>query len=227
MRYWPGYYTDRHGREAVTFVSDGRASIQTTIRGVLFEGDNMDDLGALSGEPPAEPFAFREGGLCDCLLEWAEPLPVVVRGEGTRAGTLHCALHLGDFPGSELADQTFRAVLRLDGRDYPAGDDCDSYESALHEIQRNLPSGVRIKACVSCAWSDYPPGACALMGDLACFRDAKDAYRRVTGKQGPNGIFTCLEQRTEFVQETWVCEQFEDRVGDVGYRGAFPAPRWP
>ncbi|MEX3102119.1 MULTISPECIES: DUF6304 family protein [unclassified Streptomyces] len=224
MRYWPGHYTDRHGRETVVFVSDG-SDIRTTIRGVLFEGDTMDDLGALSGEPPAEGFTFREGGLYDCLLEWSEPLPLIVEGDGTRAGTLHCTLQLGDLAGSALADQDFRAVLHHAGHDYPA-DGCDDFEAALHEIQRTLPSGVRIKACVSCAWSDYPPGACALMGDLACFRDAKDAYLRVTGKQGPNGIFACLDQRSGFVQETWLCEQFENRVGDVGYRGAFPAPRW-
>lgn len=228
MRYWPGHYTDRRGREAVVFVSDGRARIRTTVRGVVFEGDSMDDLGALSGEPPEGMFTFLEDGtLCSCLLEWQEPLPVTVEGEGTRAGALHCALRMGDrvSDGFAVDEQTLSVFLRLDGREYPAEGVHHDFESALHEIQRRLPSGTRVKACVACAWSDYSPAGTGLMGSLACFRDAKDAYRRVSGKHGPDGIFACWESLTEFVQETWVCEEFEERVGNPGYRGAFPYPQ--
>ncbi|MHC5907635.1 DUF6304 family protein [Streptomyces sp. S6] len=229
VRHWPGHYTDRHGREAVVFVSDGRARIRTTIRGVPFEGDRMDDLCALSGEPLGEAFTFAGGALRSCLLEWQEPLPVTVEGEGTRAGALHCTLRLGDphpdRPGIDV--QELDVFLRLDGRDHPAEGVHHDFESALHEIQRRLPAGTRVKACVACAWSDYHPFGSPLMGGLACFRDAKDTYRRVTGKDGPDNIFDSWDLRTEFVQETWVCEEFEDRAGNPGYRGAFPFPhRW-
>ncbi|MET8975230.1 DUF6304 family protein [Streptomyces sp. NPDC004539] len=230
MRYWPGHYTDRHGREPVVFVSDGRASIRTTIRGVVFEGDSMDDLGAVSGEPPELPFTFMEdGALCACVLEWQEPLPVTVDGDGTRAGALHCTLRMGDLaaPGSRgaIEFQTLSVFLRLDGHDHPAPEGLHDIESALHEIQRRLPPGTRVRACVACAWSDYSPAGSGLMGGLACFRDAKDAYRRVRGKHGPDGIFAVWDRLTEFVQETWVCGEFEERVGNPGYRGAFPYPR--
>jgi hypothetical protein len=56
----PGRYTDRHGAEEIVFESDGRELIRTTIRGVLFENDSIDDLGALSGEPPEQAFSFVE-----------------------------------------------------------------------------------------------------------------------------------------------------------------------
>jgi len=225
VRYWPGHYTDRHGREAVVFVSDGHERIRTTIRGVVFEGGGMDGLGALSGEPPPESFTFLEDGtLCSCLLEWQEPLPVTVEGEGTRAGALHCALRMGDRApdGFAVDGQELSVFLRLDGRDHPAEGVHHDMEGALHEIQRGLPSGTRIRACIACAWSDYNPIGSGLMGALACFRDAKDTYRRATGK---DDIFACWDLRTEWVQETWVCEEFEQRVGNPGYRGAFPYPR--
>jgi hypothetical protein len=89
----PGRYTDRHDTEEIVFESDGRKLIRTTIRGVRFESDSMDDLGALAGEPPEQRFSFFDGALCSCLLEWEVPIPVEVRGSGVRAGG--CAVRCG------------------------------------------------------------------------------------------------------------------------------------
>ncbi|WP_328676946.1 DUF6304 family protein [Streptomyces sp. NBC_00343] len=227
-RFWPGRYTDRHGTEVVVFESDGRESIRTTIRGVRFEGDSMDDLGALGGEPPEAPFAFFDGALCSCLLEWEVPLSVAVEGQGVRTAVLDCALRLGDpaGPGRGLDAETLTTTLRLDGHEYRDAEGHDDFEDALNEVQRRLPPGTRLKACVSCAWSDYHPAGHGLMAGLACFRDAKDLYRQVDGKHGPRGIFTAWQEHTESVQETWLCEEFEDRAGHAGYRGAFPARPW-
>lgn len=224
---WPGRYTDRHGSQELVFESDGRETIRTAIRGVPFEGDSMDDLGALGGEPPEAGFAFFDGALRSCLLEWEIPLPVDVEGvegHGIRAAVLHCALRLGDpaGPGRGLDEETLTTTLRLDGREYRNADGQDDFEDALHEIQRRLPPGTRLRACIACAWSDYSPLGHSLMTGLACFRDVKDAYLRVEGKQGPHGIFALWPEHTEFVQETWLCEEFAHRGSGSGYRGPFP-----
>ncbi|MFF8672770.1 DUF6304 family protein [Streptomyces sp. NPDC015242] len=221
----PGRYTDRHGAQDVVFESDGRELIRTTIRGVRFEGESMDALGALSGEPPAEMFRFLDGDLCSCLLEWEVPLRVDVAGRDTRAGVLRCALRLGDpgpAPHRGLDEQSLTVALRLDGHTYggPAGH--DDFEAALYDIQHRLPPGARLRACVACAWSDYSPAGHGLMAGLACFRDAKDRYRRVDGKHGPHGIFALWPERTEQVQETHLCGEFEPRGAHGGYRGPFP-----
>jgi hypothetical protein len=42
----------------------------------------------------------------------------------------------------------------------------------------------------------------------------------------PHGILTIWPLHTEFVQETWLCEQFEHRTSDRGYRGLFPFRGW-
>lgn len=217
---WPGRYTDRHGSEEIVVESDGRELIRTTIRGVRFEGETMDTLGALTGEPPEPAFTFTDGDLFDCLVEWGLTMPVDVAGQGERIATVHCALQLG-YP---MAGEHLTVTLRLDGHDYTAGPLYD-FEEALHEIGRALPRAARLKACISCVWSDYHPVGHAIMTGLACFRGVKDIYRRCDGKKGPNGILTIWPRRTEFVQETWVCEQFEHRTSDLGYRGRFPYPR--
>ncbi|WP_210571807.1 DUF6304 family protein [Streptomyces sp. GESEQ-4] len=225
MQRLPGRYTDRHGSEEIVFETDGRELIRTTIRGVRFEGDTMDDLGALSGEPPEQPFSFFDGALCSCLLEWEVPIPVEVRGSGVRPGLLRCALRLGDPAGPRrgLDEEALTTTLHLDGYEFRNAAGQDDFEDALHEIQRKLPRAARLKACVSCAWSDYSPVGHSLMAGLACFRDVKERYRLVEGKHGPRGIFAIWGDLTEFVQETWLCDQFEHRATG-GYRGPFPYP---
>ncbi|MET7735394.1 DUF6304 family protein [Streptomyces sp. NPDC005402] len=213
---WPGRYTDRHGTEEIVFESDGRELIRTTIRGVRFEGGTMDTLGALPGELPEPGFTFVEGDLFACLLEWGQTMPVEVAGQGERVATVHCAMRLGHpTDGEELT-----VTLRLDGHEFRATH--PDFEEALHEIGRDLPRSVRLKACIACAWSDYHPVGHGMMTGLACFRDAKDVYRQCDGKYGPHGILTIWSRRTEFVQETWLCERFEHRTSDRGYRGPFP-----
>ncbi|WP_328751524.1 DUF6304 family protein [Streptomyces sp. NBC_00285] len=224
LQRWPGRYTDRHGTEEIVFESDGRELIRTTIRGVVFESESMDDLGALNGEPPEQAFAFFDGGLCSCLLEWQVPMPVEVQGSGVRPGVLHCALRLGGpaGPGRGLDAETLAVTLRLDGREYRNADGQGWFEEALVDIQRKLPPGDRLRACISCAWSDYNPVGSGFMAGLACFRDTKDRYRQVSGKHGPTGIFALWQDLTEFVQETWLCPEFEHRGSHKGYRGSFP-----
>ncbi|WP_427918973.1 DUF6304 family protein [Streptomyces sp. cg40] len=223
---WPGRYTDRYGAEDLVFESDGRELIRTTIRGVRFEGDSMDDLGALGGEPPEAPFAFFDGALCSCLLEWEVPVSVTAEGQGVRTAVLDCSLRLGGpaGPGRGLDAETLTTALRLDGHEYRSTKGHDVFENALNELQRRLPPGIRLRSCVACAWSDYSPFGNGLMAGLACFRDVKDRYRLVDGKHGPTGIFELWDEHTEFVQETWLCGEFEHRSGNAGYRGAFPAP---
>lgn len=215
---WPGRYTDRHGTEEIVFESDGRELIRTTIRGVRFEGPTMDSLGAQTGEPPEPAFTFLDGDLWSCLLEWELTVPVEAAGRPGRLATVHCAVRL-QYP---TETENLTVTLTLDGHEYRATH--LDFEDALNEIANALPGRARLRTCLSCAWSDYSPGTHGMMTGLACFRDAKDAYRRCDGKHGPDGIFAIWPRRTELVQETWLCEEFEHRTADRGYRGPFPYP---
>ncbi|MFE6170636.1 DUF6304 family protein [Streptomyces sp. NPDC056464] len=227
MRRWSGRYTDRHGSEEIVLETDGRETIRTTIRGVRFEGETMDTLGALSGEPPLDAmFTFLDGDLCACLLEWGLTMPVEVEGQGERVATLHCALRLGNPAGTGgLDEEHLTLTLGLDGRAHRTTHPTYDFEDGLHEIALALPPDTRLKACVACAWSDYHPVGHGMMSGLACFRDAKDVYRQCDGKKGPRGILTIWPQHTEFVQETWLCDQFEHRTSTWGYRSEFPFRR--
>ena len=56
------------------------------------------------------------------------------------------------------------------------------FEDALVGIQRQLPPDTVLKACISCAFSDYHPAGSGLSAILACSRDNKAAYLQVSGK---------------------------------------------
>jgi hypothetical protein len=137
---------------------------------------------------------------------------------------LRCALRLGDPAGPRhgLDEQTLTTALPLDGHEFRNADGQGDIECALCDVQRKLPRAARMKACISCAWSDYNPAGNGFMAGLACFRDTKDRYLQVDGKHGPTGIFALWQDLTEFVQETWLCPEFEHRGRHGGYRGPFP-----
>lgn len=79
-----------------------------------------------------------------------------------------------------------------------------------------MPEGVFIKACINCRYSDYSPYGHGLFGCMTCFRNIKAEYLKVTTKQE----FWSLHGRQDrFVQETYLCGEFERRIPGTGYRG--------
>jgi hypothetical protein len=106
-------------------------------------------------------------------------------------------------------------TLRVGNEEFVSPGSSGWFEDEMLELQKLLPEGY-IRSCIHCAFSDYSPHGHGLFGGLACFRDAKDAYRSVDGKQS---LFELWDARTEYVQETHVCEQFERREPGAGYRG--------
>jgi hypothetical protein len=74
-----------------------------------------------------------------------------------------------------------------------------------------------LKNCYGCAFSDYSPYGNDTFGTLICFRDCKSAYTAVTGKVGLLELLS--RDRGLTVQETYLCDQFEERKKGTGYRG--------
>lgn len=218
---WMGRYQDRRGREQIAFGNDG-TELSVVIRGVRFTGDDFDDLRPPGGLSDRALFTLAGESLCACELEWTVPVPVIVTGTGTVGGSLECHLRLGaprESPRGGIDAEELTLVLRF-GRslchtERPHG----WFEDALEDLHRQMPPGTFIKACICCAWSDCSPAGSPLFGGLACFRDNKDGYRQVRKK---SDLFNIWQSRTEYVQETYLCDEFEPRGPYPGYRGSFP-----
>ncbi len=90
------------------------------------------------------------------------------------------------------------------------------FEDELLEIQKQLPSGTCMRACINCLYSDYSPYGHGLFGSMMCFRNLKTEYLRVKSKSDFWGVHDRYE---EMVQETYFCDEFEPRTPGTGYRG--------
>ena len=106
--------------------------------------------------------------------------------------------------------------LRLGGRAFRSCGRSGWFEDEMLDVQNQLLPGAHLRACITCAYSDYGPVGHGLFGGLACFRDHKAEYRAVRSKAD---LFRIWGTMTGFVQETYLCPQFERRQPGTGYRG--------
>lgn len=215
MARYPAQYTDQHGTEQTHIDNDGD-TLRMTLRGVEFSGSMFDDFehNAATTKDQLSSFTFYGRALCACTLEWDMPISVNTP-QGLTLGALSTRLELGAPLANRLERQTVQLTLRFNGQTVNSAQRAD-FEYALVDIQKNLTPDVWMVNCFGCAFSDYNPIGAGNFGCLACFRDCKDAYRAIGGKAE---LFALWDSRTEFVQETHVCAQFERRKPGTGYRG--------
>ena len=211
MHRYPAVYSDARGDEEIVLASDGR-SLAMVVRGVSVEGTSLDDFEPTGVPTPAQHgrLRWRHGALFDFTLSWSMPLPVLVHDQ-VEPARLEAVFWIG--PSASGAAQRTTLVLSHRGaRVEGAGD----FEAGLLAIQRQLPEGTRLRACIGCRWSDYSPAGSPDFGGMLCFRGAQALYRQVTGK---HGLLDILDQHTALVQETHCCEDFAPRPPGTGYRG--------
>lgn len=213
---WITRYRDRGGQEVTTIVKEGR-SLLMVVRGVEFRGDDFDSFEPANvTDPKLSGFRLSNGILCSCVLEVDFPVPIR-SSDGDINGLLTMTLDKGDPTWDGKIDrQELRLKLKLGEEMFVSRRKSGWFEDELLDIQKQLPSQEYMKACINCAFSDYSPYGHGLSGDLACFRDNKQAYLLVSSK---NGLFAIWNTMTEFVQETYLCGEFRRRKPGAGYRG--------
>jgi hypothetical protein len=214
---YPARYTDRHGEERTTIVNDGE-SLTIVVRGVRFRGSDFDCFEPLGVSDPAElsSFRFLRGSLGFCTIEADVPLPLVTPARLVD-GLLTFELTLGEpLPTNQMDPNRLKLVLVVNERTYASRGTSGWFEGEMLDLQRQLPAGTFMRACINCAFSDYSPYGHGLFGCLACFRGNKVGYRAVAGK---DDLFDVWDTMTEYVQEPHLCPEFERREPGTGYRG--------
>lgn len=214
---WPVRYSDHNGIEESQIFSDGK-NLKLMLRGINFSGTDFDSL---SPEKEAniamlKSFSLHESCLCDCKLECVIKLPVQVRGNIIE-GDLLILLELGSPTHRGMLDkEDLRLTLQYDTERLISSGASGWFEDELLEIQKLLPNDVFMKACINCAYSDYSPYGHGLFGWMMCFRNLKQEYLQVKSK---DDFFRIQEQFDRLVQETYLCNEFERRKMQTGYRG--------
>ena len=161
-------------------------------------------------------FRLQQNALCSCVIDAEIPVPVVTP-HGTVMGVLAFRLELGDpAPNGGIDREHLTLRLRFGDRDLTSRGWSGWFEDELADLQKQMPEGEYLKACINCAFSDYSPSGHGLFGGLACFRGNKAGYKAVTAKRV---LFQIWGTMTGFVQETHLCPEFERRAPGTGYRG--------
>jgi hypothetical protein len=210
-------YTDRFGQEFTSIANDG-ATLSMVVRGVEFKGTDFDSLEPVAGTEPDRLASFtpQGGSLCSCVIEADIPIPVATPG-GVEEGVLTARLELGNpAPNGGLDREHLTLELRVGGWAFRSSGRSGWFEDEMLDVQNQLPPGTHLRACITCAYSDYSPVGHGLFGGLACFRDNKAEYLAVRSKAD---LFRIWGTMTGFVQETYLCPQFERRQPGTGYRG--------
>ncbi|MBK9031487.1 MAG: hypothetical protein IPL61_09155 [Myxococcales bacterium] len=214
---YPARYRDAHGGEDTAITNDG-ATLRMVVRGVAWSGRDFDTLSP-APETPADrlaSFAVHDGCLCQCEIACDIP-QTVVDADGASAATLTLELGLGA-PAHNGGIDDVRVRLTLAwARGRVAGSGRSGwFEDELLEIQRQLPVGAYVRACINCLYADYSPSGHGLFGDMACFRNVKAEYLAVRSKKA---FWPVLARAERSVQETYHCDEFARRVAGTGYRG--------
>jgi hypothetical protein len=238
----PAIYRDRSGEEATILFNDGKL-LRLAIRGIEFSGSGFTSL-----DPPADAtpqqltsFTFFLGALCAFTLDCTFPLSMMV--SDTRIDSqLHIHVELGDpiattslrigrlapatptepahwveeqrIPHPEILRLTLAyhdETIRSSGKDR-----YNTFDEQLSELWTKLSPNAYAHCCHTCAFSDYRPEGSGEFGNLACFRDNKAEYRKVKNKRD---IFQIWPTMTEYVQETFLCPEYERRMPGMGWRG--------
>lgn len=214
---YPAKYSDKFGEVTTTIHNDGE-TLQINLRGVEFSGKWFDDFEAeqTTSTESLKAFPSEQRELSDCTLEWEMPL-AIVSNEGEVSGTLLAYLKLGALRQNRgLEKISLLLKLRYAEQLISSRGFSGLFECELLDIQKALPSGLSLKCCFGCAYSDYSPYGQAIFGTMACFRNSKAKYLSVTDKFD---LFEIWDTASYPVQETYLCPEFEIRKSGTGYRG--------
>jgi hypothetical protein len=212
----PAIYRDEHGQVPTEIVIDDR-ELRLMVRGVEFSGLDFDMLEPKPGSDPTRcgEFTLQSGSLVSCEIESTMPILVAV-GDATQ----ECSLHLRiEVPRAEPKVWNWAKAfltLTMGDKTFSSAGHSGHFESEMLDIQRQLPDGTYLKACINCAYSDYSPAGQDMTG-MMCFRRHKAAYLSVVGKRDMFRV--TAEAKPEYVQEFHLCPEFERRRPGSGYRG--------
>jgi hypothetical protein len=229
MRF-PALYSDVHGTISSEIISDGQ-QLTIELDGIRFTGHSFDDLSPIRAKkmpilPPR--FNFHQNRLAACKIHCSIPMRLVL-SENSFPIQLQLRIYLGTAaPHGGLDHESIIAKFlcpkddsTLITRFYGTIDNVIT--DLLHQMSRKYKEVSQeesfppfLKCCYCCAYSDYFPGGWGLFGELFCFRNCKAQYLAVKSK---DDLFAIWDQNSGSTQEIWLCDEFEPRQPNTGYRG--------
>ncbi len=209
-------YRDEFGEETTTIFNDGE-TLSVILREVKFTGTDFHDLHILESTPLSKQNLFNLSSNALCGYSFDCDIPVwCVSKEQTFEIILHAHIECGK-PGKDnhILNEVLLLTIEYEGKVYQSDGKnlYSTFDEQLTILKSNLPDEIYLKICWNCAFADYFPGGSGMFGNLACFRDIKDDYRKVKDKKTLTDLW---DKYTDDVQEIDLCNEFEKRQPGIG-----------
>lgn len=227
-------YTDKKGSVNTIilnkFNEDSNFCLFLEINGVNFQGSSFDDFEIIDKENyssaqlkrftlnklnyhNSEDFVLE---LCNCTLEILIPVQIIeINNNKVLQIELKMELKLGkpkENGGIDFEHAIF--CLRIENEQFKSED--DMIETGLENLQNQFESKYAFKNCFGCLYSDYSPYGNEFFGSMQCFREKKEAYLNANNKMD---YISLADEGFIVVQETYLCDEFKQRIKNTGYRG--------
>ena len=209
-------YRDARGEEISKIKNSGK-TLSVLLRGVRFSGEDFDSLSPLNGSTGyfLKEFDLHQECLCCCRFVITIPT-IIIEGGSEFVLDLVATIELGrPSPKGGLESESVSISLFHPKGEIRSLGSSGWFEDELLDIKRGLPEGSSLKSCIGCAYSDYSPFGHGLFGDMLCFRNLKEEYSMVKSK---DDLWPLHDRFDRFVQETYLCDEFEVRPPNTGYR---------
>lgn len=217
MQIYPAKYSDNNGEEITTIRNDWKV-LRMNVRGIEFCGNDFDSfyIEEENDNSKLDTFTFAQDCLCDCKISFEMPLEIIVEEE-TIIGVLSVFIELGKPNEKGWTDRNdVLLVLKYQNKVFRSKGTSEWFEDELLDIQKQLPQNHNLKCCFGCAFSDYSVYGHSFFGSMMCFRNIKEVYKKIFDKKA---FMEIMENHVGWVQETYLCEEFEIRKAGAGYRG--------
>lgn len=213
MTIIPTTYIDKTGSVETTITNDGEV-LTLVVDNIEFKSKFYDDFAfATTGNKP-ERFSLNiYNELTDCRLLCQVPLTLLRNGEDFKT-ILTVDLEL-NAPAADDYKTNAIFSLTIENKQITTNK-VQLFEGGLAALQELLPKNCKLKCCYGCSFSDYGVYGQGFFGTMLCFRNIKDKYLSVCDKDSYMDI---MNDNDRFVQETYLCGDFQVRTKGTGYRG--------
>ncbi|KZS39716.1 hypothetical protein AWE51_08680 [Aquimarina aggregata] len=219
-------YKDRFGEEKIEVVNDFE-TLSFQLGNLKFKSNTFDfELENYQNysKDQLQRFTFNKipylnGGycydLCNCEFTFFIPISILsIKNQKIIERELVVSLELGkSLKNGSLDKIDLQMSIELDSKIYKAkGMD---FEHLANNLLHQFKGFYRFKNCFGCQFSDYSVYGQDIFGTMLCFKNQKKEYNEVKSKEA----YLDLEREDKVVQEIFLCEEFEVRQGNTGYRG--------
>ncbi|WP_075342065.1 DUF6304 family protein [Tenacibaculum agarivorans] len=226
LAIYKGVYRDKKGSHQIKIYNDYEF-LSFQLGQFKFEGTSIDDFELLDydkySSEELERFSFNKircgdgfsYEICDYDLTLIIPIQLI-EGITSEVKTLDLkifskcgkALRSGAIDKYELCLEITINKIKYTGQG-------DLFEIAANDLIKNLKGKYRFNNCFGCSFSDYSVYGQNTFGTMLCFKNQKKKYLKVKTK----AQYMNLNREDRLVQETFLCEEFEIRKNNLGYRG--------